>query len=376
MRQRITAKGARTKQIILQAVVQLARDEGMTRITLNQVSDASGISKSGLFRYFINREALLCAGVDAWAAEFKVRVINPALQETGVVRVWRLCERWLSGYDQLTPPVDVFRGSKLEDLQDPEGEVRFRTAQVLRGVHDFIEEALERAKVRGELLEAVDPADLALEVVTSLISVPALSRMFGARSGVERTAKALLATLGRCVLHKELLPDPFEAIKAIVCRLTGALAFQAPRLSYGSSQKAQLRLHPVTGRVRVTEPWDADTFNGTGAPGETLGTPCRVCFYEHGHDPACSADAVPPRPILWPGVQGVTDHCPYCLAVAGHLAGCIDWKLAPPEPDPRLPSQPPCSVSISAAPASNGGPSVSPAPNGGEVPGPSDEPDS
>ena len=61
---RLTARGARTRERIVEAAADLMYVRGIGATTLDDVLEASGASKSQLYRHFANKDELVRAVVE------------------------------------------------------------------------------------------------------------------------------------------------------------------------------------------------------------------------------------------------------------------------------------------------------------------------
>jgi AcrR family transcriptional regulator len=64
---------ARTRQAVLEAAARLVAERG-SKVSLDLVAHAAGVSKGGLLHHFPSREALLVGLVEAWLARFDLAV--------------------------------------------------------------------------------------------------------------------------------------------------------------------------------------------------------------------------------------------------------------------------------------------------------------
>ena len=96
--QRSTSKGQRTKETILEKAVDLASVEGLEGLTVGRLAKETQMSKSGLFGHFGSKEDLQLATIEKACDIFIERVIQPAreYEEPGLLRVWHLCDLWLT----------------------------------------------------------------------------------------------------------------------------------------------------------------------------------------------------------------------------------------------------------------------------------------
>jgi AcrR family transcriptional regulator len=91
------AKGAQTRDRILDQALQLASTDGLEGVTIGRLAQDVGLSKSGLFAHFRSKEELQLAVLATAAEKFTEVVIRPALTAPrGEPRVRALFERWLA----------------------------------------------------------------------------------------------------------------------------------------------------------------------------------------------------------------------------------------------------------------------------------------
>ena len=159
------ARGAKTKDEILQAAVQLASAEGLEGLTIGGLADELHMSKSGLFAHFGSKEELQLAVVGKARDIFVREVVDPAFKtERGLVRLLAMLDSWLDYVGR-----SVFRGgcffmaSAIEFDSRP-GQVRDLIADLSRSWLDAIETEARHAQALGQLDARVDTAQLAFEL--------------------------------------------------------------------------------------------------------------------------------------------------------------------------------------------------------------------
>lgn len=158
------ARGARTRQAILEAAVDLASAEGLEGLTIGRLAAELSMSKSGLFAHFGSKEDLQLATVEAARSVFIGEVIRPAFEaEHGIARLWKLCDIWLSYAEE-----GVFRGgcffaAAAAEFDSRPGPVRDRIAEVMQEWLSTLRRAVVEAQEAGQLDRSIDPAQLAFE---------------------------------------------------------------------------------------------------------------------------------------------------------------------------------------------------------------------
>src|SRR5215207_4541880 len=146
------AKGARTRQAILEAAVDIASEEGLEGLTIGRLAAALSMSKSGLFAHFGSKEELQLATVEAARAVFIREVVRPAFEAArGLPRLWSLCDIWLS-YVQ----GGVFRGgcffaAASAEFDSRPGPVRDRIAEIMKEWLTTLRNAIVEAQEAGQM---------------------------------------------------------------------------------------------------------------------------------------------------------------------------------------------------------------------------------
>jgi AcrR family transcriptional regulator len=164
---------ARSKAAILKATAQMLIDVGASAITIEGISERSGVAKTTIYRHWRSRSQLV---FDAFAG---LLLAQPPRPEPGPVRerlvtimiglVWGLTKsRWAPAVTTLLDAAD----------RDPE---------LARLVHDFLEarmepyrEVLREAIARGELRPDID-----LDVAVSTLSGPVFYRRLVSRETID-----------------------------------------------------------------------------------------------------------------------------------------------------------------------------------------------
>lgn len=130
---------------------------GLSGLTIGELAEQLGVSKSGLFAHFGSKENLQLA-VLAWAAEdFRRAVFVPALTAPrGLPRLQVVFERWLDWVSLRERSGCVFLSSALE-WDDREGPLRDALVAWFGALYQGLEKTWALAVAEGH----VDPGDLA-----------------------------------------------------------------------------------------------------------------------------------------------------------------------------------------------------------------------
>jgi AcrR family transcriptional regulator len=121
------SKGESTRNSILRSALALASEVGLDGLSIGELADRAGMSKSGLFAHFGSKEELQVAVLDEAVRRFVEVVVSPALKERrGEPRVRALFERWLTWNQQEFMPGGCIFLAAAIDLDDRPGPARDR----------------------------------------------------------------------------------------------------------------------------------------------------------------------------------------------------------------------------------------------------------
>ena len=161
-----TTKGSATRARILEEAVNQASVRGLAAVSLMDVAEAVGLSKSGLFKHFQAKEALHLAVLETAVARFIDQVWTPAAaQPTARARLDRFFEGrldWAGGYWRGGCPLMT----AARELEQQPGDLRDYVVGQLNRL-----DAAEAALVRG-LDAGISPAaaDQAVFELNGLVS--------------------------------------------------------------------------------------------------------------------------------------------------------------------------------------------------------------
>lgn len=163
----ITARGAATRARIVKAAADLIYAQGVDRTSLDDVMLKSGASKSQLYHYFADKDALVLE-VIALQSE---RVLS-AQPDFGALDSIRALKEWRNAIVALTVrrrraagcPI----GSLANELSNQFESARLALADSFESWRSRIESGLQLMKERGDLSPSANPHDLALALLTAL----------------------------------------------------------------------------------------------------------------------------------------------------------------------------------------------------------------
>lgn len=163
----LTARGAATRSRIVEAAADLIYAHGVERTSLDDVMAASGVSKSQLYHYFADKDALVLEVIDR-QTERVLEAQRPhleALDSLDALKAWRNAIVRLSRAAQ---GKGCPLGSLASELANDSDTARKRLADSFSMWRNRIENGLAKMRERGELAASADPHDLALALLSAV----------------------------------------------------------------------------------------------------------------------------------------------------------------------------------------------------------------
>lgn len=185
-------KGATTREVILEAAIELGTLRGLEALTMGRLASTVEMSKSGLFAHFGSKQELQLATIaEAWKVfEAHVLATPPSGDHIGDP-LSALLERWLAFYEQR-----VFSGGCLFVISAVEyagrpGAVRDALATAVNEQRAALDSAVRAAIEGGNLHGRNDAGQMAFELFSTLVSADAFFHVAG-DPAVFRSARATL----------------------------------------------------------------------------------------------------------------------------------------------------------------------------------------
>jgi TetR/AcrR family transcriptional regulator, transcriptional repressor for nem operon len=163
----LTARGATTRARIVEAAADLIYAHGVERTSLDDVMAASGASKSQLYHYFADKDALVLE-VIARQTERVLDAQRPyleALDSLAALKAWRNAIVRLNKATQGNGCPLGLLASELASESEP---ARKRLADSFSMWRDRIEKGLAKMQKRDELSVSADPHELALALLIAV----------------------------------------------------------------------------------------------------------------------------------------------------------------------------------------------------------------
>ena len=202
------ARGGQTRSVVLEAAVALASVDGLEAMSLARLADAAGVSKSGLFAHWPDKEILQLAVIEHAVRQWLDEIVTPALSAPrGIRRLWALHERRLAFYAAGTLPGRCFFVATEAEFDDRPGPVRDALAAAIGDWYRLIRTVAAQAVEVGELRADTDISQLAFEIQALGEAAVTTSRLLQTEQGTAFSRRAVLSRLRALSPTPELLPE-------------------------------------------------------------------------------------------------------------------------------------------------------------------------
>jgi TetR/AcrR family transcriptional regulator, transcriptional repressor for nem operon len=200
-----TAKGRETRRRIVDAAADLIYERGVAAVSLDDVRQATGTSKSQLYHYFGDKDDLVHDVID----HQRERVLAFHSPQLSALANWDDIQRWRDAI-VLAQAARQCRGgcplgSLANELAELDGEARQRLSGAFATWEQLLTDGLAGMARSGALRADADPARLALSTIASLQGGLLLAE-------VERSTRPLEVALDAAIAHmRSFAPGPPES---------------------------------------------------------------------------------------------------------------------------------------------------------------------
>ena len=196
-----TRRGEASRKRLVEAAVASVTEHGVRQLRLDEVLEASGSSKSQMYHYFADRDALIDAAVARRCEDF-LGLLGPAFAAVSSLSALRhVLERFVSDYavELSGCPIGTLAS---EVTSGPEG-ARRSTVEAFGTWEEHLAAALQRIQAAGELPPEPEAGELALGLLVGLEGGMFLSQ-------VRRTDLPLRVALAAAMDRLEMLRQTLD----------------------------------------------------------------------------------------------------------------------------------------------------------------------
>ena len=164
----LTARGAATRDRIVQAAADLMYVKGVHATTLDDIRAATGTSKSQLYRHFPDKDALVHAVIALRGRQ----VMERETQRLGRLNSFSGLVRWRNALVQANSlqngAYGCALGSMASELADQDEEARVSLGELFKSWEELLAAGLRRMQAKGTLRLDADPDQLAVGLMAAL----------------------------------------------------------------------------------------------------------------------------------------------------------------------------------------------------------------
>jgi AcrR family transcriptional regulator len=185
------SKGQETKTAILDEAVGIASRVGFNALTIGQLAESTGMSKSGLFAHFRSKEALQLETLERGRQRFTDTVIRPTLAAPrGIARVRALFDNWLVWETEALQGGCIFVAGSIE-YDDQPGPMRDALVRNQRDWSEFIETVARAAVSEGDFRPDLDVEQFAFSLQGLIYAFHHAARLLRDPRALEHTRRGL-----------------------------------------------------------------------------------------------------------------------------------------------------------------------------------------
>jgi AcrR family transcriptional regulator len=159
------ADGQRTRGAILRAAASLATVDGLEGLSIGNLADAIGMSKSGLYAHFGSKQELQLATVEEASRILNEEVVQAALAAPpGLAQLVAVCDAFFDYLERRTFPGGCFFAAAALEMGTRPGPVKERVAALQSEFAALVQGFAATALEQQELPAREDPGRLAFEL--------------------------------------------------------------------------------------------------------------------------------------------------------------------------------------------------------------------
>ena len=169
-------KGEQTRRRIVAAAAPIFNQHGYEGSSLNDLMEATGLKKGGIYRHFSSKEELAVEAFDyTWKDAQDARMLQVNEKSKGIDKLKQLIANFVDCRPSVAGGCPIMNTAIETDDGDP--VLRARVAKALRSWLNGLQKIVKQAKERGEIRTAVDPKVVATLIVASLEGALMMSRL-------------------------------------------------------------------------------------------------------------------------------------------------------------------------------------------------------
>jgi TetR/AcrR family transcriptional repressor of nem operon len=178
-------KGQQTRRKIIEAAAPIFNQRGYESTSLNDLMDATGLKKGGIYRHFSGKEELAAEAFDyTWEAARKARWSHVDKEAKGIDKLKQFIANFIEHRSPVAGGCPILNTAI--DADDGNPVLRAHVAKALRSWITRLQNIVEQAEKRGETQPGVDPKAVATLIVASLEGALMMSRIHRSDGALRR----------------------------------------------------------------------------------------------------------------------------------------------------------------------------------------------
>ncbi len=169
-------KGEQTRKKIVEAAAPIFNRRGYEGSSLNDLMEATGLKKGGIYRHFSSKEELAAEAFDyTWEAAWNARLLHVDEKANGIEKLKQLIANFIDYRSPVAGGCPILNTAI--DADDGNPVLRARVAKALRSWLSRLQFIVKQAQEHGEARSGVDPKLVATLIVASLEGALMMSRL-------------------------------------------------------------------------------------------------------------------------------------------------------------------------------------------------------
>lgn len=202
---KLTRRGAATRRRIIEGAADLILRNGVAGTSLDEVMAETGVSKSQLYHYFTDKDAIVAEVIRLQVET----VLDAQSSELDAIDSMRALRRWRDAIVKLSSVQGTESGCPIGSLANELANRSEAARGMLAGGFETwrrrIETGLEKMRDRGELAETADTAELAVTLLGAVQGGLLLTKTTRTVRPVE-----LMLDMALALVEQHLAPAPIK----------------------------------------------------------------------------------------------------------------------------------------------------------------------
>jgi len=169
-------KGEQTRKKIVEAAALIFNKRGYEGSSLNDLMEATGLKKGGIYRHFSSKEELAAEAFDyTWETAWNARLLHVDEKANGIEKLKQLIANFIDHRSPVAGGCPILNTAI--DADDGNPVLRAHVAKALRSWLSRLQQIVEQAQERRQTRPGVDPKVVAAIIVASLEGALMMSRL-------------------------------------------------------------------------------------------------------------------------------------------------------------------------------------------------------